>query len=282
MANEIIKINDETSIELIPAQIKVNGLDKLEEFVANANKRATSLVVTEQTFKGDKKYRTTLNKLGDRLKRIRIDSKNELLKPYSPFEIKMKELESSVANSSSQINVQVAYFEEQQREAKKAKIEDFIAIAAPNYNCEPQEVEIDDKWLNKSTSNKAWQEAVTERMALIKENKEHRKADEEQLKMTADLLGVDATPYINYLNHDMSVIDIQKATKNDIERQKAQRAEREASEKVVHNRVVDKATGEVKAKVQSVTLKLTGTSDKLNALRHYLDNNGIKFERVGD
>lgn len=282
MDNEIIKINDETSIELIPSQIKVNGLDKLEEFVTDANKRATSLVVTEQTFKDDRKYRTTLNKLGDRLKRIRIDSKNELLKPYSSFETTMKGLENSVASSSSQINVQVAYFEEQQRQEKKAKIEDFIAAAAPNYNCEPQEVEIDDKWLNKSTSNKAWQEAVTERMTLIKENKERRKADKEQIKMTADLLGVDAIYYINYLNQGMSAIDIQKTMKDDIERQKAQQAEREANEKVFHDKVIDKATGEVKAKVQSVTLKLTGTSDKLNALRHYLDNNGIKSEKVGD
>ena len=282
MENQIIKINEETSIELVPAQIKVHGLDKLEEFVAAANNRASSLVVTEQTFKDDRKYRADLNKLQDRIKRIRIDSKDKLLKPYEPFEEKMKGFEKSVADSSSQINVQVAYFVEQQRQAKKQKIEDFIVLAAPNYNCDPQEVEIDDKWLNKSTSNKAWQEAVAERMTLIKENKERRKSDEEQLKMTADLLGVDATPYINYLNHDLTVIEIQKAMKDDIAKQKAQIAEREANEKIVHNKVIDTSTGEVKTKVQSVTLKLTGTNDKLNALRKYLDNNGIKFEKVGE
>lgn len=281
MKNQIIKINEETSIELVPAQIKVHGLDKLEEFVATANNRASSLVVTEQTFKDDRKYRADLNKLQDRIKRIRIDSKDKLLKPYEPFEEKMKGFEKSVADSSSQINVQVAYFVEQQRQAKKELIKKFIEEAASNYNCDPQEVEIDDKWLNKSTSNKAWQEAVAERMTLIKENKERRKSDEEQLKMTADLLGVDATPYINYLNNDLSVIDIQKAMKDDIAKQKAQRAEREANEKIVHNKVIDTSTGEVKAEVKSVTLKLTGTNDKLNALRKYLDNNGIKFERVG-
>lgn len=282
MENQIIKINEETSIELVPAQIKVHGLDKLEEFVAAANNRASSLVVTEQTFKDDRKYRADLNKLQDRIKRIRIDSKDKLLKPYAPFEEKMKGFEKSVADSSSQINVQVAYFVEKQRQAKKELIEKFIEEAAPNYNCEPNEVEIDDKWLNKSTSNKAWEEAVTLRMNLIKENKERRKADEEQLKMTADLLGVDAMPYINYLNHDLSVIDIQKAMKDDIAKQRAQRAAREASEKVIQDKVIDTSTGEVKAKVQSVTLKITGTNDKLNALRKYLDNNGIKFEKVAD
>lgn len=282
MKNQIIKINEETSIELVPAQIKVHGLDKLEEFVATANNRASSLVVTEQTFKDDRKYRADLNKLQDRIKRIRIDSKDKLLKPYEPFEEKMKGFERSVADSSSQINVQVAYFVEQQRQAKKELIEQFIEEAAPNYNCEPQEVEIDDKWLNKSTSKKTWEEAVTLRMNLIKENKERRKADENQLKFSAKLLGVDPLPYINLLNHDVKIDEIQQAMQDDIEMQKAKNAEREASEKVVHNKVIDTSTGEVKANVQSVTLKLTGTNDKLNALRKYLDNSGIKFEKVVD
>lgn len=282
MENQIIKINEETSIELVPAQIKVHGLDKLEEFVTAANNRASNLIVTEQTFKDDRKYRADLNKLQDRIKRIRIDSKDKLLKPYAPFEEKMKGFEKSVADSSSQINVQVAYFVEKQRQAKKELIEKFIEEAAPNYNCEPNEVEIDDKWLNKSTSKKTWEEAVTLRMNLIKENKERRKADENQLKFSAKLLGVDPLPYINLLNHDVKIDEIQQAMQDDIEMQKAKNAEREASEKVVHNKVIDTSTGEVKAKVQSVTLKLTGTNDKLNALRKYLDNNGIKFEKVAD
>lgn len=282
MENQIIKINEETSIELVPAQIKVHGLDKLEEFVTAANNRASNLVVTEQTFKGDRKYRADLNKLQDRIKRIRIDSKDKLLKPYAPFEEKMKGFEKSVADSSSQINVQVAYFVEKQRQAKKELIEKFIEEAAPNYNCEPNEVEIDDKWLNKSTSKKTWEEAVTLRMNLIKENKERRKADENQLKFSAKLLGVDPLPYINLLNHDVKIDEIQQAMQDDIEMQKAKNAEREVSEKVVHNKVIDTSTGEVKAKVQSVTLKLTGTNDKFNALRKYLDNNGIKFEKVAD
>ena len=281
MANEIIKINEKTNVELVPAKIKINGFNQLKEYVENSVAKANN-IVTEQSLKGDKEQKTELNKKVKKIRRIRIDIQNKILEPYAVFADQMKEFEKSLENSSDKMKTQIDFFIEKERQAKKELIEQFIEEAAPNYNCEPNEVEIDDKWLNKSTSKKTWEEAVAERMTLIKENKERRKSDEEQLKMTADLLGVDAMPYIDYLNHDLSVIDIQKAMKDDIAKQRAQRAAREASEKVVQDKVIDTSTGEVKAKVQSVTLKLTGTNDKLNALRKYLDNNGIKFEKVAD
>ena len=281
MANEIIKINEKTNVELVPAKIKINGFNQLKEYVENSVAKANN-IVTEQSLKGDKEQKTELNKKVKKIRRIRIDIQNKILEPYAVFADQMKEFEKSLENSSDKMKTQIDFFIEKERQAKKELIEKFIEEAAPNYNCEPNEVEIDDKWLNKSTSKKTWEEAVAERMTLIKENKERRKSDEEQLKMTADLLGVDAMPYIDYLNHDLSVIDIQKAMKDDIAKQRAQRAAREASEKVVQDKVIDTSTGEVKAKVQSVTLKLTGTNDKLNALRKYLDNNGIKFEKVAD
>lgn len=281
MANEIIKINEKTNVELVPAKIKINGFDQLKEYVENSVAKANN-IVTEQSLKGDKEQKTELNKKVKKIRRIRIDIQNKILEPYAVFADQMKDFEKSLENSSDKMKTQIDFFIEKERQAKKELIEQFIEEAAANYNCEPNEVEIDDKWLNKSTSKKTWEEAVTLRMNLIKENKERRKADEEQLKMTADLLGINAMPYIDYLNHDLSVIDIQKAMKDDIAKQRAQRAAREASEKVVQDKVIDTSTGEVKAKVQSVTLKITGTNDKLNALRKYLDNNGIKFEKVAD
>lgn len=281
MANEIIKINEKTNVELVPAKIKINGFDQLKEYVENSVAKANN-IVTEQSLKGDKEQKTELNKKVKKIRRIRIDIQNKILEPYAVFADQMKEFEKSLENSSDKKKTQIDFFIEKERQAKKELIEQFIEEAAANYNCEPNEVEIDDKWLNKSTSKKTWEEAVTLRMNLIKENKERRKADENQLKFSAKLLGVDPLPYINLLNHDVKIDEIQQAMQDDIEMQKAKNAEREASEKVVHNKVIDTSTGEVKAKVQSVTLKLTGTNDKLNALRKYLDNSGIKFEKVAD
>ena len=281
MENQIIKIDEKAIVELVPAKIKINGFDQLKEYVENSVAEANH-IVTEQSLKGDKKQKTELNKKINKIKRVRIDIQNKILEPYTVFADQMKEFEKSLANSSDKMKTQIDFFIEKERQAKKELIEQFIEEAAPNYNCEPQEVEIDDKWLNKSTSKKTWEEAVTLRMNLIKENKERRKSDENQLKFSAKLLGVDPLPYINLLNHDVTIDNIQQAMQDDIEIQKAKNAEREASEKVVHNKVIDTSTGEVKAKVQSVTLKLTGTNDKLNALIKYLDNNGIKFEMVAD
>lgn len=100
-------------IEFNFEEIKKSLESKLENY--------QSLVYNDTEILSAKKDRAELNKLKTDIENKRKEIKNQCLKPYEEFEIKIKELVALVEKPIKEIDSQVKNYEETQKEEKENK-----------------------------------------------------------------------------------------------------------------------------------------------------------------
>lgn len=96
-----------------------------EEYKAKAQAVAEYIYTMDIDEDGIKEVKSTLaraRKLTDRLNRVRIDMKKEILKNYTQFEGQVKEITGIVETADKDLRGKVKELEEAEREAKKQKI----------------------------------------------------------------------------------------------------------------------------------------------------------------
>lgn len=129
----------ETNIE----QLEVYVNSKLEEY-------------KPELYKGDadsaKKDRAELNNSKKFLSQARINLMKELMKPYSDFEIRCKNLEKKIDSVSSQLDGIVKEKENEEKQKKK----DFVCgiWESKDFDLVPLEKVFNFKWLNKTAKEK--------------------------------------------------------------------------------------------------------------------------------
>lgn len=109
-----------------------------------------------EQYKGDadsaKKDRAELNNSKKFLSQARINLMKELMKPYSDFETRCKNLEKKIDSVSSQLDEIVKEKESEEKQKKK----DFVCAiwASKNFDLVPIEKIFNPKWLNKTAKEK--------------------------------------------------------------------------------------------------------------------------------
>ncbi|USS93972.1 DUF1351 domain-containing protein (plasmid) [Fructilactobacillus ixorae] len=277
MENKVVVVDENTNISYQPNTITINGLDDLKAKVKAAAERYNNLVVTDESYKSDKKKKQELNKLKNSLDNYRLQVKREYSKPLAVFDETMKPLIETLKDTVSGIDNQLKHYDLQAKENKRREIEQFIQEVAPNYGVDPATVRIDDKLTNKTVSKKRWQETIVSQLELAQAENQRREQDEQQLNMFAESINVDPLPYLNLLIRGTSLIEVEQFMKQDIEKKKAQVASEKVNKKVVKNKIVDTTTGEVE-NVLTFSLMVKGTKKKLNALKNFMEINGIDYE----
>lgn len=268
MKNELTETT--ISVEMQTPEIKILNKEKLDSLVNTVVKKYSGIIVTEDTLLECKKTLTELRKLSKGLNSKRLEKQRE-------YEIPVKQFKSQIDAYIDQINDVIAdikqgtdEFEEKRKSEKRAKIQNLIAEMAGNYDVDPETIEIDKKWLNKSMTIKK----VTEEIANEMKTRQRLDDDWKVVKKYAEDKGLLADYYKTYIGA-FSSFEIEKMIDEDVNK-KAEQEKRVAKEKQI-SAVLNKETGEIKQAIQQVTFTIKGTEEQLNEVASYLKNSGVEI-----
>lgn len=127
-----------------------------------------TMTVDEDNVKDTKETLAKARKLTDRLNRLRIDMRKELLQNYTVFESQVKEIICIVDEADAELRSKVREMEEDERNKKKAEIYDIWVKRVEQYDLiEATMPDAFDRWispkhLNKTTSMKAVEKDMTD------------------------------------------------------------------------------------------------------------------------
>ena len=272
-------------VNYVPGTITFPSAGALKAYVAEVLKKTEGLVATDESIKATKTSRTEVNKLQKAIADVRKKYKKEWDRPFTEFESTLKALEGDCKAASTELKATIDSFEDQQKQERRKSVQELITEMAPNYHVSPEDVEILDKWLLKSTSKKAVLEGVAESMKTL-QRLNAEKAQVEKLCLKHEL---PAERYIDLLQRGMTYIEVEQVIETDLRKQeevadlfKQQRAAEVVAQKASmvdagNGRLIDTDTGELKHEFQRISLELQGTKEQIDAVARYIAQSGVKI-----
>ena len=157
--------NYELKVQLQNNAPVVENFDELKAELSTALIDYKEKTYTEADIVEAKNDRAKLNKLKTTLDTERKERKKDFMKPFEAFESQLKELCSIVDEVSSGIGEQLDAFEQKRITEKQATIQSLFDEIKSNYDA-LDFITLDkianEKWLNKSVSDKAIAKEITE------------------------------------------------------------------------------------------------------------------------
>lgn len=258
------------SVEMETPEIKITNKEKLDALVDAVVKKYSGIVVTEDTLKECKKTLTELRKLSKELNAKRLEKQREYEIPVKEFKAQIDAYINQINDVISDIKQGTDEFEEKRKAEKQEAIQNLIAEMAGNYGVDPETIEIDKKWLNKSTTMKK----ITEEIANQMKEKHRLDDDWKIIKKYAQDKGMLADHYQTYIGV-FSAFEIEKMIDEDADKKAEQ--DRSQAEELMFAKAVDEETGEIKRAIQQVTFTIKGTEEQLNEVASYLKNSGVEI-----
>lgn len=263
------------SVEMETPEIKITNKEKLDALVDAVVKKYSGIVVTEDTLKECKKTLTELRKLSKELNAKRLEKQREYEIPVKEFKTQIDAYINQINDVISDIKQGTDEFEEKRKAEKQEAIQNLIAEMAGNYGVDPETIEIDKKWLNKSTTMKK----ITEEIANKMKEKQRLDDDWKIIKKYAQDKGMLADHYQTYIGV-FSAFEIEKMIDEDADKKAEQ--DRSQAEELMFAKAVDEETGEIKQAIQQVTFTIKGTEEQLNQVAAYLKNSGVEILSVSN
>ena len=125
------------------------NFEELKQELVEKSKKYKTAIYTEDTIAEAKKDRASLNKLVKAVNDEKIRIKNEVMKPYEPFEKQIKELMEIVQDAVNNIDGQVKTFEQKKKDEKLQVITDyFIKNVAIYEGLIDFDLIFNERWLN--------------------------------------------------------------------------------------------------------------------------------------
>ena len=158
-------MNFELKIQAPKTKPVVWNYEELKSDLTTALKDYESRVYTEDTIAEAKEDRAKLNKLKKAINDERIAREKEYMQPFNEFKTQAKELCDMIETASSGIGEQLEAFEQKRIDEKTSHIQSLFDDVASNYDLPFITLDkvMNDKWLNKATSDKTIIEEITER-----------------------------------------------------------------------------------------------------------------------
>lgn len=268
MTNELTETT--INVEMGTPEIKITNKEKLDALVDAVVKKYSGIVVTEDTLKECKKTLTELRKLSKELNAKRLEKQRQYETPVKEFKAQIDAYINQINDVISDIKQGTDEFEEKRKTEKQTAIQNLINEMAGNYDVDPETIEIDKKWLNKSTTMKK----ITEEIANKMKEKQRLDDDWKIIKKYAQDKGMLADHYQTYIGV-FSAFDIEKMIDEDADKKAEQ--DRNQAEELMFAKAVDEETGEIKQAIQQVTFTIKGTEEQLNQVAAYLKNSGVEI-----
>lgn len=170
--------------------------DELKENLSTALADYSNRVYTEDMLSEAKEDRAKLNKLKKAINDERIAREKEYMQPFNTFKEQAKEICEMIDEAAAGIGEQLDTFEQKRVDEKTALIEGYFADVISNYDLPFLTLEkiFNDKWYNKSTSDKAIIAEITaicekaiKDLAVIRKMPKYAFEAEEAYKSSLDL-----------------------------------------------------------------------------------------------
>ncbi|MSD84251.1 DUF1351 domain-containing protein [Lactobacillus curvatus] len=308
----------EFPIDFTPAKITIGNFDEMKQKLTDYAATYKDIVITEQTFKDDKKVRSQMRSLKKQINDRRIAIKKDINKPLDEFENKVKELTTILDDVINPIDKGIKFYDQAVKDKKKQHVIQLVTDLTEQNGLSVDAIQFNNKWLNTTSTDKNVIEEVNGQIDTIKA--EEARLDGERLIITnyAKAVGLDAAGWLAMINDGKSAAEVMKSmdkareeakrkAADEAERQKKQAeydaamaklAEDKAKENMVEiaGRKVDPDTGEIikpepqqqpevqqsyraKPQTYNVLLKLNNiTGPQSQMLKDFLDDNNISYE----
>lgn len=264
--------------------------------------RYANLVVTEQNLKSMEKTQKEIAGLRTKLNKFRLAVKRDLEKPYEIFAHQVNQLLDLVQSVEKPLKDQLEKYEAKRREAKAQVIWGIIHQTAADLRLEEhylKQMAVDEKWLNRTATQKEITEAIQERICWLLEvqAKDHQAAlfaaqKTEMAKFFCQSLSVGLVTPVTYeeIERQIAPLTDMLAVKSFIENEVAQRKEREeAAAQAAAEQATPAATAPVPpppmpprsavGTTWDVTLRLPRINMQQSlGFQKYLSDSGIRYE----
>jgi len=277
MANNELTLRLATPIEkLVPAMIAFNNAELMEGV------KARLVAYQGKTYDADsiaeaKADRVTLNKFSKALNDERLRIKKIYTLPLDKFTKEINEVIAVVDSVTATIDTQVKVWETDCKEHKLAEIKAYFAEVFPaelSVFISFEKIQQSD-WLNASKSMTAIKKEIDAAIEKIKTE-----------LATIEALGGDVVAIKQKYFEDLSLANaITEHKRIEAEKQRiaalqAAQEQLAAEAKKDEPAPVQEPVAAADEKVFSLAFKVTGTAAQLNALKAFMNENKIKFERA--
>lgn len=303
----------EFPIEFTPAVISIGNFDEMKQKLIDYAATYKDIVITEQTFKDDKKVRSQMRALKKQINDRRIAIKKDINKPLDEFERNVKELTTILDNVIYPIDKGIKFYDQAVKDKKKQHVIQIVTDLTDQNGLTVDDIQFNNKWLNTTSTDKNVIEEVNAQIEAIKA--EQTRLEGERLIITnyAKAVELDAQGWLAMVNDGKSAAEVMKlmdkareeAKRNaaaEAERQKKQaeyeaamaqlEADKQQAQVIeVNDKKLDSETGEIlespaqedvpEIQTIDVTLELKSvSSEQTYLLRDFLTDNGFDFTMI--
>lgn len=233
-----------------------------------------------------KQDRATLNAAAKELNSKRLELERQFMEPFAEFKAVITDTVNEIKSASAKIGDVIGEVEQRERDERLAEIR--AEYDASGFTLLPLERILDNRWLNKSTSTKKWKEELASTIEKINSDLESLSGigeDEETVKA----FYLDTLDIGRALQHGRQLRERREALAAQAqERQKVEPPQEEPKDPPAEDPLVEEALAEEpapteeapKAEILSIDLRLHGTKEQLTALRQYIDQSKIRYEKL--
>ena len=281
------------TIKLQPAEVEFN-FEEIEKELETRLKKYEGLTFTEVQATECRNTIAELRKVKNGINRFRIDTKKKLTEPITVFEDKCKNLVKKIDEAVKPLNEQLKEFDERQRQEKLQKVEQIKQQVIEDLNLVEEvanELVIEDRFLNKSTTLKSIEEALHEQaneIILKKQNEAQTKQLIEQhveivnLKNELDLV---ASSYVHLINHK-EIDEIKEIIDQDVKElvDKKEKEKRVATAERMQERIKQQEQEQQQeSEEQFIEIyEVVGTEEQLDRLEEFMKENNMSFKILED
>lgn len=275
---ELLKVNFKAE------NFQFENKDELAKLVDQIHDKYKDLVVTENDIAESKKTRADINRMKTAINSERIKVEKAYNEPLNGFKNVIKEFIKKLDISSKSIDEGVKYFENEERQHKADRVNQLVSEIATENDINVFEIEMQQRWLNKTATLKAIRSDVEQQISDIKQKNAELAQKVEAVKKQCEHENLDPYAYISMVEV-FPLTQILSNIANDAETKRArEQAAKEANEnkQQIIEEVTEKVTKpvtkpvtkvETKQKLQQVGFTLQATEQELNLIADFIVNN---------
>lgn len=277
----------------IPTEIIFN-FDELKTELTERLNHYNTLVVTEDAIKDAKADLANLRKLKDAIETRRKEVKRKCMEPYNAFEAQVKELTALIDAPVAAINGQIKSFDEQEKAKKRSEIEasynELVPVAFKDII--PLDRIFDPRWLNKGTTMKSIQEAITKKMQRVNADMTILDMVDPKHLPAVKAKYIETLDIAEALNHRDKIEAAEQAFRQQEEARQQRSAQRAAWENQAPRAEEKTSTSAQEPvreyatqpsspqKLYSLRLEFHLTMDQANDLKRFLAENNINYTKI--
>ncbi len=262
-----------TDLATFPKLIEFN-YPELRTTLENSLTKYQGLVYNEDEIKNAKADRAALNKLKAAIDAERKRMKAVCLAPFEDFERKTKELIAMVDKPVLEIDAQIKKFDEAKRAYRKVQLSTYyMSIAQDIIDMVPFDRIYQDKWTNSSVSPKAIETVITNTVNQIRKELETVKGFGGEMALQCMDVYLKTLNLSDALNEKTRLEELKaKVEKKTVPEQRP--------EGLMQCHSPSKGEPVQNAEKYTLEFRVIATADQLSALKAFLKENHIHYERV--